>query len=59
MELNIPLPITYEEFVRKRYNPGGIRALMIDNVDRLLEYIARGSHISVITTPVPHQILHP
>lgn len=58
MNVDIPFSLTYEEFISLKYNPSGIRAFMVDNVERLLEYIARGVIVSAITVPVPQQILH-
>ena len=39
--LDIKFPLTFEEFVNKRYYGKGIGEFMIDEVDQLLEYIAR------------------
>ena len=35
--LNIPMPITYEEFINKRYHSKGIKNFLIDNVEDLLQ----------------------
>lgn len=40
MGLNIPLPITYTEFIEKKYCGKNINGFLIDNVDILLEYIS-------------------
>lgn len=45
MGLKIPLPITYDEFISRHYSPKGVRSLLIDNVDMLLQYIAKGTPI--------------
>jgi hypothetical protein len=36
LDLQIPFPITYEEFINKDYYPRGIRGFLIDNVEMLL-----------------------
>ena len=38
--LKIPLPITYREFIAGDYSPN-IKGLLIDNVDRIVQYMAR------------------
>lgn len=38
---NIPLPITYDEFINGEYHAKGIKGLLIDNVERLLNYISK------------------
>lgn len=43
---DIPLPITYDEFINKRY--GKIKEFYIDNVDNLLLYLTK-SPIHAIT----------
>lgn len=43
LELSIPQPITYSEFLRKQYYGAGIKGFLIDNADRLLQAM----------TPVP------
>lgn len=40
MGKNIPMPISYREFLYKRYYGRGIKNFHIDNVDMLLRYIA-------------------
>lgn len=43
MGKKIPMPISYDEFLNKRYYSRGIERFYIDNADMLLQYI----------TPVP------
>lgn len=40
MGLKIPLPITYREFVNKEYHSKGISGFLIDNLERLFEYMS-------------------
>jgi hypothetical protein len=47
--LDIPFPITFEEFMQGRFHPSGIRGFLIDDVDMLLEYQARGVPIHAVT----------
>ena len=46
---NLPQPITFDEFVKGRYQGNNINAFLIDNVDMLLQYIAGGVKIHAIT----------
>ena len=39
--LDIKFPITFQEFANDEYYSKGIKEFMIDDVDQLLEYIAR------------------
>jgi hypothetical protein len=43
MELNlkIPFPITHQEFIKGSYNAQGVKGLLIDNADILLERMAK------------------
>lgn len=36
-EINIPMPITWDEFVSRRYNGRGIRGFVIDDLDRCVQ----------------------
>lgn len=46
--LSIPMPITYDEFINKRYRGRGIKSFLIDDVDVLLQYMTKVT-ISAIT----------
>ena len=35
--LHIPQPITRDEFVHRRYNGGGVRSFVIDDIDRCVQ----------------------
>ena len=48
MDLNIPLPISYREFLDKSYCGNNIEAFLIDNVDLFLGYLTEVP-IEVIT----------
>jgi hypothetical protein len=39
MGLNIPLPITYDEFIQKRYGRN-ISGFLIDNLDLFLKHLS-------------------
>lgn len=49
MRKNIPLPLTFDEFLKCRYYPPGVRKLYIDNVEMLLRRLAPGVEIEAIT----------
>jgi hypothetical protein len=40
MGLKIPLPITYDEFLKKRYYGKGIGGFLIDNADMFLQSLS-------------------
>lgn len=40
MGLTIPFPITYDNFLEKRYAGSNIKGLVIDNADLLLQHLA-------------------
>jgi hypothetical protein len=40
MGLRIPLPITYDEFLKKRYHSKGISGFLIDNADMFLQSLS-------------------
>lgn len=43
--LDIPFPLTFEEFVGKRFQGRGIRGFLIDDADELLQYLAGGVRV--------------
>jgi len=40
INIKIPLPITYQEFLAKEYYGKRIKGFLIDNIDFLLQYIS-------------------
>lgn len=48
MELNIPLPITFDEFIARRYYGSGVGKFFIDDADLLLQRLS-AIHIEAIT----------
>lgn len=47
--LKIPLPITYDEFINKRYRGKNISGFLIDNIEDLLQYISNRVPVKAIT----------
>ena len=47
--LSIPFPITYQEFISNKYSALGIKSFLIDNVEKLLDFISNGVPIEAIT----------
>lgn len=41
LNLNIPFPLTYDEFFRKQYHAKGIKGFLIDNAELLLQEMTR------------------
>ncbi|KKN31168.1 hypothetical protein LCGC14_0826770 [marine sediment metagenome] len=39
MSLNIPFPITFHEFLNKKYHLPGIKGFLIDNADMMLQQL--------------------
>lgn len=46
---DIPLPLSYDEFINKKYNGNGITGFLIDNVDMLLKRMSGNVPINAIT----------
>ena len=40
IDVQIPVPLSYSEFVDRQYYPLGVKGLLIDDADALLEYIS-------------------
>ena len=49
MGLDIPLPITYEQFIKQRYAGRRIDCFYIDNADLLLQSLSRGVVIEAVS----------
>lgn len=49
LNLHIPFPLTYEEFLRGSYNGRGIKEFYIDGVDELLQGLSRGVPIKAMS----------
>lgn len=49
MNLKIPFPITYDEFINGKYYGKGIRGFLVDNVDLLVQHIAGVTPIIALT----------
>lgn len=49
MGLNIPSPLSYKEFVDKKYYAHGVEKFYIDDVEALLSYIAPAVKIEAVT----------
>ena len=49
MGVNIPFPLTYDEFIKGKFYGRGIRGFMIDDVDALLWYLARGVKVKALS----------
>lgn len=50
MGCEVPLPISYDEFLRREYYGPGVKKLHIDNVDMLLAHIAKSTIYTVTIT---------
>ena len=40
MKLDIPFPVTFDEFIRREYYARGVNGFVIDEADRLLQYMS-------------------
>jgi hypothetical protein len=49
MNLDIPFPITFDEFIGGRFCGRNMKGLIIDNADMLLNKMARGTSVKCIT----------
>ena len=50
MGLHIPFPLTYAEFLGKKYYTRGIKGFLIDDVDALLSYMSSVPIYAIIIT---------
>ncbi len=51
MGLQIPFPLTYEEFLNTDYYAPGVKGILIDDVDALVQHISRvGVYTITLTT---------
>lgn len=48
----IPLPITYDDFLNRRYRGKNIEGFLIDDVEKLCQYISKEVPILAITLSV-------
>lgn len=45
LDLHIPFPLSYDEFIQGQFCGKGINGFVIDNVDDLVSYLSRGVEI--------------
>ena len=50
MKLDIPFPITFNDFLHGQYSPHGVKALIIDNADMLLQKMSRSPLLAISMT---------
>jgi hypothetical protein len=54
MGLNIPFPMSYDEFLSHKYHGVGVKSVHVDNADLLLQYISDVPvHTTTISTDLP------
>jgi hypothetical protein len=41
LDISVPYPLTYHEFLEGRYYGSGVKVLFIDDADRLLQYLSK------------------
>jgi len=41
MNVNIPFPLTYDEFLNGQYNESGINGVLIDNAEMLIQHMSK------------------
>jgi hypothetical protein len=51
MGLDIPLPISYGEFIYRKYSSRYIKGFLIDNADLLIEFISQVPVTAITMTP--------
>ena len=49
MGLDIPFPLSFDEFIRGQYHGKNIKGFLIDNADMLLQYMSKGVAIKAIS----------
>lgn len=56
MNLKIPFPITFDEFVSRKYYGAGVKGFLIDNADMLLQSMSNVPVLAITmstTNPLP------
>lgn len=48
MDMRIAYPLTFSEFLAKRYNKRGVKRFYIDNADALIRMLAAGVEVDSI-----------
>jgi hypothetical protein len=51
--LEIPYPITYSEFIAHSFYGAGLKGFILDNIEMLLLYLAKGVPIGMISLTGP------
>lgn len=46
---DIPFPMTFDEFLNKRFHPPGVKGFLIDGIDKMLTYLSWCRPIAAIT----------
>lgn len=49
MKLDIPFPITFDDFIKGKYYRPGIKGFVVDNADILIQQIARGVSVEAVS----------
>jgi hypothetical protein len=49
MRLDIPMPITHQEFLEGRFHKTNVKAFYIDNVDMLIQALSRNVSVRTVT----------
>lgn len=47
--LDIPFPITFQDFLHGRFHRPGIRGFLIDDADTMLQHLAKGVPVVAVT----------
>lgn len=47
--VKIPFPLSYDEFLDRRYYKSGIRGFLIDDANKLIEILSKGVPVNAIT----------
>lgn len=55
LKLSIPFPLTFDEFVSRRFHVPGVRKFHIDNADWLLQFIAWPVPVETVSFDVERQ----
>ena len=52
MNMNIPFPLSYDEFINREYFGKGIKGFLIDDVDRFVQYMAREVPVKAVSMSI-------
>jgi len=48
-EIDLPMPITMDELITGQFHPAGVKSIVVDNAEVVIEKLARGAQVKAIS----------